>query len=90
MNYLNILVLVFLFFHGYADAFDYWKISEIWPRGLCHGNGLCVTKKPKQLLFTIHGLWPSNFYRKGPSSCTNETLDRSQVRFVFLNNSILI
>ncbi|ESW23474.1 hypothetical protein PHAVU_004G050200 [Phaseolus vulgaris] len=84
MNYLSVLFLVFLFFHGYAQAFDYWKISQFWPRGLCHRNPLCV--KPKLLEeFTIHGLWPSNW--KGPPSCTQQKFNPSLVRFLFLNNN---
>ncbi|KAK7364932.1 hypothetical protein VNO80_13680 [Phaseolus coccineus] len=79
MNYLSVLTLVFLFFHGYAHAFDYWMISQFWPRGHCHGNGLCVRTKPKPLQFTIHGLWPSNYSPKGPSFCTKENFNISLI-----------
>nr|ADZ48272.1 S-locus-associated ribonuclease [Prunus speciosa] len=68
------LVLAFAFFLCLimsTGSYAYFQFVQQWPPTTCRiSNKSCHQQRPLQM-FTIHGLWPSNYSNpRKPSSCT--------------------
>ncbi|KNC49369.1 ribonuclease T2 family protein [Thecamonas trahens ATCC 50062] len=59
---------------GYVN-WDFMVFRLMWPGSVSGGNAV-----PSGLNgFSIHGLWPTNNDTSGPSQCTHEAFDESQI-----------
>nr|BBG82762.1 S31-RNase [Prunus armeniaca] len=70
---LAFLLLAFAFFLCFimsTGSYDYFQFVQQWPPTTCRFRKKCFKPRPLQI-FTIHGLWPSNYSSPTkPSSCT--------------------
>nr|Q38717.1 RecName: Full=Ribonuclease S-4; AltName: Full=S4-RNase; AltName: Full=Stylar glycoprotein 4; Flags: Precursor [Antirrhinum hispanicum]CAA65320.1 S4-RNase [Antirrhinum hispanicum] len=55
---------------------DYLKLVLQWPKSFCLINSRKCQRNPLPSNFTIHGLWPDNYTRQAPQSCTTNNFQR--------------
>ncbi|CAN0853162.1 Ribonuclease S-4 [Linum grandiflorum] len=61
MSNMQVLGLVIMMMElATSVTFDYYKLALQWPPEVC-ATGRCPPDPPIPQLFTIHGLWPSNW-----------------------------
>nr|AAT69244.1 S1-RNase protein [Prunus armeniaca] len=79
---LAFLVLAFAFFFCYvmsSGSYDYFQFVQQWPPTNCRVRTKCSNPRPLQI-FTIHGLWPSNYSNPTmPSNCNGSKFDDRNV-----------
>nr|ABR19609.1 S22-RNase [Prunus avium] len=80
---LAFLVLAFVFFLCFimsTGSYVYFQFVQQWPPATCiRSNKPCSKHRPLQI-FTIHGLWPSNYSNpKMPSTCTGARFNFTKV-----------
>nr|BAC56115.1 S1-RNase [Prunus mume]BAF91149.1 S-ribonuclease [Prunus mume] len=81
---LAFLVLAFAFFVCFImstgdGSYDYFQFVQQWPPTTCRVRGKCSNPRPIQI-FTIHGLWPSNYSNPTtPSNCIGSQFKESMV-----------
>ncbi|CAL9003332.1 unnamed protein product [Prunus brigantina] len=79
---LSFLVLAFAFFFCHvmsSGSYDYFQFVQQWPPTNCIVRTKCSKPRPLQI-FTIHGLWPSNYSNpKKPSNCNGSKFEDRKV-----------
>nr|BAC20936.1 Sc-RNase [Prunus salicina] len=60
-------------------SYDYFQFVQQWPPATCRLSGKSCSK-PRLQIFTIHGLWPSNYSNpKIPSNCKGALFEARKV-----------
>nr|BAF91848.1 Se-RNase [Prunus salicina] len=78
------LVLAFAFFLCFImstgdGSYDYFQFVQQWPPTNCKVRTKCSNPRPLQI-FTIHGLWPSNYSNPTmPSNCNGSKFEDRKV-----------
>nr|AHJ59551.1 S-RNase 53 [Prunus armeniaca] len=79
---LAVLVLAFAFFFCFVmstGSYDYFQFVQQWPPTTCNAPKKC-SKSPPLQIFTIHGLWPSNYSNPTlPSNCNGSQFEDRKV-----------
>nr|WRO64817.1 self-incompatibility RNase [Prunus salicina] len=81
---LAFLVLAFAFFLCFImstgdGSYDYFQFVQQWPPTNCRVRTKCSNPRPLQI-FTIHGLWPSNYSNPTmPSNCIGSQFNESKL-----------
>nr|ACS94938.4 S6 RNase [Eriobotrya japonica] len=59
-------------------GFDYFQFTQQYQPAVCNSNRI-PCKDPPDKLFTVHGLWPSNWNGHDPSYCKPTNLDPNKI-----------
>nr|AWL24805.1 S-RNase [Malus domestica] len=70
--------LIVLIYSSPTVGYDYFQFTLQYQPAVCNSNGT-PCKDPPDKLFTVHGLWPSNFLGPDPEYCKNKTLDSRKI-----------
>ncbi|KAB2611824.1 S34-RNase [Pyrus ussuriensis x Pyrus communis] len=55
-------------------GYDYFQFTQQYQPAVCNSS-TTPCKDPADKLFTVHGLWPSNWNGSHPVNCTNKTMN---------------
>nr|ADZ48271.1 S-locus-associated ribonuclease [Prunus speciosa] len=80
---LAFIVLAFAFFLCFimsAGSYDYFQFVQQWPPTNCKVRGKPCSKPRPLQIFTIHGLWPSNYSNPTrPSNCIGSLFEEGKL-----------
>nr|AWL24800.1 S-RNase [Malus domestica] len=74
----TVFSLVVLIFSSFTVGFDYFQFTQQYQPAACNSNPT-PCKDPPAKLFTVHGLWPSNWNLPDPIFCKNTTITPQQI-----------
>ncbi|CAK9323038.1 unnamed protein product [Citrullus colocynthis] len=76
--FLFVLMSIFISLNAQKYQFEYFQMVQQWGPAVCTESGVHCFAQPKPL-FTVHGLWPSNFTNPYLPCPPGVTFDQSQV-----------
>nr|ABG49099.1 S13-RNase [Pyrus pyrifolia] len=74
----TVFSLLVLIFSSSTVGFDYFQFTQQYQPAACNSNPT-PCKDPPAKLFTVHGLWPSNWNLPDPIFCKNTTITPQQI-----------